>query len=31
VLRQLSPKETQRVPREEIAACHLIVGVDQEG
>ena len=30
VLRQLNPEETLRVPRDEVAACHLIVGVDQE-
>jgi transcriptional regulator with XRE-family HTH domain len=31
VLRQLSPEETLNIPRDEVAACHLIVGVDQEG
>ena len=31
VLRQLNPEETLRFPRDEIAECHLIVGVDQEG
>lgn len=31
VLRQLNPEETLRIPREEVAECHLIVGVDQEG
>lgn len=31
LLRRLTPEETQRVPRKEVAACHLIVGVDQEG
>lgn len=31
VVRQLSPEETIRIPREEIAECHLVVGVDQEG
>ena len=31
VLRQLNPAQELRVPREEIAECHLIVGVDQEG
>jgi phage repressor protein C with HTH and peptisase S24 domain len=31
VLRQLNPEATLRVPRDELAECHLIVGVDQEG
>jgi phage repressor protein C with HTH and peptisase S24 domain len=31
VLHQLNPDETFRIPRAEIAACHLVVGVDQEG
>ena len=31
VLRQLNPEETERVPAEEVTACHLVVGVDQEG
>lgn len=31
VLRQLNPDETLRIPRGEVAECHLIVGVDQEG
>jgi phage repressor protein C with HTH and peptisase S24 domain len=31
VLRQLNPDDTLRVPREEVAECHLVVGVDQEG
>jgi hypothetical protein len=31
VLRQLNPEETLSIPRDEVAACHLIVGVDQEG
>jgi transcriptional regulator with XRE-family HTH domain len=31
ILRQLTPDETNRVSREEVTACHLIVGVDQEG
>ena len=30
VLRQLNPEETLSIPRDEVAACHLIVGVDQE-
>ena len=31
VLRQLNPEETLRIPSSEVAECHLIVGVDQEG
>jgi phage repressor protein C with HTH and peptisase S24 domain len=31
VLRQLNPDETLRIPRAEVAGCHLVVGVDQEG
>ena len=31
ILRQLNPDETFRIPRDEVAECHLIVGVDQEG
>jgi phage repressor protein C with HTH and peptisase S24 domain len=31
ILRQLNPEDTLRVPRNEVAECHLIVGVDQEG
>ena len=31
VLHQLNPDETLRIPRGEVAECHLIVGVDQEG
>ena len=31
VLRQLNPEETLRIPRNEVAECHLVVGVDQEG
>jgi phage repressor protein C with HTH and peptisase S24 domain len=31
VLRQLNPPLELRIPRAEIAECHLIVGVDQEG
>jgi phage repressor protein C with HTH and peptisase S24 domain len=31
VLRQLNPEETLRIPRGEVAECHLVVGVDQEG
>jgi phage repressor protein C with HTH and peptisase S24 domain len=31
VLRQLNPDETLRIPRDEVAECHLVVGVDQEG
>jgi phage repressor protein C with HTH and peptisase S24 domain len=31
VLRQLNPAEELRVPRDEVAECHLVVGVDQEG
>ena len=30
-LRQLNPEQTLRNPRHEVVACHLIVGVDQEG
>jgi phage repressor protein C with HTH and peptisase S24 domain len=30
-LGQFNPKQTLRIPRNEIAVCHLIVGVDQEG
>ena len=31
VLQQLNPAQEVRVPRAEIAECHLVVGVDQEG
>jgi len=31
VLRQLNPDETLRIPRDEVAECHLVVGVHQEG
>jgi hypothetical protein len=31
VLRQLNPEGELRIPRAEVAECHLIVGVDQEG
>jgi phage repressor protein C with HTH and peptisase S24 domain len=31
VLRQLNPEEIMRIARDDVAACHLIVGVDQEG
>jgi hypothetical protein len=31
VLRQLNPEATLRIPRDEVAECHLVVGVDQEG
>jgi hypothetical protein len=31
VLQQLNPAETVRVARDEVAECHLVVGVDQEG
>jgi hypothetical protein len=31
VMRQLNPEETLSIPRDEVSACHLIVGVDQEG
>jgi phage repressor protein C with HTH and peptisase S24 domain len=31
VLRQLNPEDTLRIPRDEVAECHLVVGVDQEG
>jgi phage repressor protein C with HTH and peptisase S24 domain len=31
VLRQLNPEETLHIPRGEVAECHLVVGVDQEG
>jgi transcriptional regulator with XRE-family HTH domain len=31
MLRQLNPDETLRIPRDEVAECHLVVGVDQEG
>jgi phage repressor protein C with HTH and peptisase S24 domain len=31
VLRQLNPDDTLHIPRDEVAECHLIVGVDQEG
>ena len=31
VLHQLNPDETIRIPRDEVAECHLVVGVDQEG
>jgi phage repressor protein C with HTH and peptisase S24 domain len=31
MLRQLNPARESRIPRGELAECHLIVGVDQEG
>jgi phage repressor protein C with HTH and peptisase S24 domain len=31
LLRQLNPPQEIRVPRHEVAECHLVVGVDQEG
>ena len=31
VLRQLNPEETLTIPKGEVAECHLVVGVDQEG
>ncbi len=31
VLRQLNPPQLLRIPRAEVAGCHLIVGCDQEG
>jgi transcriptional regulator with XRE-family HTH domain len=31
VLRQLNPEGELRIPKAEVAECHLIVGVDQEG
>jgi transcriptional regulator with XRE-family HTH domain len=31
VLRQLNPQGELRLPRDAVAECHLIVGVDQEG
>jgi phage repressor protein C with HTH and peptisase S24 domain len=31
VLRQLNPEGELRIPKDEVAECHLIVGVDQEG
>jgi phage repressor protein C with HTH and peptisase S24 domain len=31
LLRQLNPEEPLRIPRREVAECHLVVGVDQEG
>jgi transcriptional regulator with XRE-family HTH domain len=31
VLRQLNPEGARGVPRENLVACHLVVGVDQEG
>jgi phage repressor protein C with HTH and peptisase S24 domain len=31
VLRQLNPAEELRIPRDDVAECHLVVGVDQEG
>lgn len=31
VLRQLNPEETLTIPKSEVAECHLVVGVDQEG
>jgi phage repressor protein C with HTH and peptisase S24 domain len=31
VLRQLNPEATLRIPRAEVAECHLVVGTDQEG
>ena len=31
VLRQLNPARDLKIPREEVAECHLIIGVNQEG
>ena len=31
VLRQLNPAQELRIPRDDVAECHLVVGVDQEG
>ena len=31
LLRQLNPPEELRLPRDDVAECHLVVGVDQEG
>ena len=31
MLRQLNPAETLTIPRNDVAECHLVVGVDQEG
>jgi phage repressor protein C with HTH and peptisase S24 domain len=31
VLRQLHPARELKIPRDDVAECHLIVGVDQEG
>jgi phage repressor protein C with HTH and peptisase S24 domain len=31
VLYQMNPAQELRVPRAEVAECHLVVGVDQEG
>ena len=31
VLHQLNPDQELRIPRAEVAECHLVVGVDQEG
>ena len=31
LLRQLNPAREIKVPREEVAEIHLVVGVDQEG
>jgi phage repressor protein C with HTH and peptisase S24 domain len=31
VLRQFNPEDTLRIPRDAVAECHLVVGVDQEG
>jgi transcriptional regulator with XRE-family HTH domain len=30
-VRQLNPAATEHIPRDDVLACHLIVGVDQEG
>lgn len=31
ILRQLNPPQELRMPRDQVIACHLVVGVDQEG
>jgi hypothetical protein len=31
LLRQLNPAREIKVPRDEVAEIHLVVGVDQEG
>jgi phage repressor protein C with HTH and peptisase S24 domain len=31
VLRQLNPEAARRVPHDDLVACHLVLGVDQEG